>query len=186
MGNHVDWFIPGPASAFVPAIDSMKKDDCPQAGSVPHKENSRALDSAFRILTRRDHTQKELRVKLRQKGFGRAAIEGALARCRELGYLDDAKTATVIAGHLSDSGYGPLRIRHTLGQKGLDDATIEQALSRCGDEEAQVLSARRMLEKKASRLNREDDPWKRRQKAYRFLCGRGFSSTVINRAIADD
>ena len=145
---------------------------------------SSALDSAFRILTRRDHTRKELAVKLGQKGFDRAAIDGALARCRELGYLDDAKSAMAIARHLAESGYGPLRVRHTLGQKGLDETLIEKALTCCGDEETQLLSARHMLKKKASRLSRETDPWKRRQMAYRFLAGRGFSSTVINRAIA--
>ncbi len=143
------------------------------------------MDSAFRILTLRDHTRKELAVKLRRKGFDRAAIDGALERCRELGYLDDAKTAILIAGHLAESGYGPLRVRQTLGQKGLDDPLIEQALLRCGDEETQVRSARRMLEKKRSRLSREADPWKRRQKAYRFLAGRGFSSSIIKRAIAE-
>ena len=163
----------------------MKKDHHRQARGVPDKASASALASAFRILARRDHTHKELAVKLRKKGFDCAAIEGALARCLELGYLDDAKTATIIAGHLADGGYGPLRVRQTLGQKGLDDAAIEKALARCGDEETQVISARRMLEKKASRLNREADPWKRRQKAYRFLAGRGFQSAVINRAIAD-
>ena len=163
----------------------MKKDHHRQGDSLPCQANAKALDSAFRFLTRRDHTCKELRVKLRQKGFDSAAIEGALARCRELGYLDDAKTATIIAEHLAESGYGPLRVRQTLGQKGIDVAAIEQALARCGDEDTQVLSARRMLEKKASHLSREADPWKRRQKAYRYLAGRGFSSTVINMAITD-
>lgn len=163
----------------------MKKDHHRQIGSAPDKVRASALDSAFRILSRRDHTQKELAVKLRQKGFDRAAIASALARCRELGYLDDAKTAVIIAGHLAESGYGPLRVRQVLRQKGLDDAAIEQALASCGDEEAQVLSARRLLEKKAFRLNREGDPWKRRQKAYRFLAGRGFASTVIKSAIAE-
>jgi regulatory protein len=163
----------------------MKKDHRRQMGSVPRKASASALESAFRILARRDHTHKELAVKLRQKGHDRAATDSALARCRELGYIDDAKTAMIIAGHLAESGYGPLRVRQTLGQKGLDDALIEQALARCGDEETQVFSARRMLEKKASRLSREADPWKRRQKAYRYLSGRGFSSTVINRAISD-
>ena len=163
----------------------MKKVHSRHHESIRDKASSSALDSAFRILARRDHTYKELAVKLRQKGFDGVAIDSALARCRELGYLDDAKTAAILAGHLADSGYGPLRIRQTLGQKGLDDALIEQALACCGDEEAQVLSARRMLGKKASHLSREADPWKRRQKAYRFLSGRGFAANVINRAITD-
>jgi regulatory protein len=163
----------------------MKKDHSRRVVNRPRQASTRALDSAFRILARRDHTRKELAVKLRQKGHDQASTDTALARCRELGYLDDAKTAMIIAGHLTESGYGPLRIRQTLGQKGLDDELIEQALARCGDEDAQTRSARRMLEKKASRLIREADPWKRRQKAFRFLAGRGFSSAVINRAIGD-
>jgi regulatory protein len=167
------------------AVEPMKKDHHRQMGHVPPKISSRALDSAFRILARRDHTQKELAVKLRQKGYDRAATDSALSRCQALGYLDDAKTAAIIAGHLAKSGYGPLRVRQTLRQKGIEDALIEEALIRCGDEETQLLSARRMLKKKASQLSREVDPWKRRQKAHRFLAGRGFPSAVINQAIAD-
>ena len=163
----------------------MKKDHSRRVVNLPRSSNASALDSAFRILARRDHTRKELADKLRQKGHDRAATDGALARCRELGYLDDSKIAINIAGHLVENGYGPLRIRQTLGQKGLDDTLIETALARCGDEAAQIRSARRMLAKKASRLSRETDPWKRRQKAYRFLSGRGFSPAVIHHAIGD-
>lgn len=163
----------------------MKNYRSRQFGGAPHHACSAALESAFRILARRDHTCKELAAKLRQKGHGHAAIDGALARCRELGYLDDTKTAMTIAGYLARSGYGPLRVRQTLGQKGLDDTVIEKALARCGDEDTQVRRAGHVLEKKRSRLGREADPWKRRQKAYRFLAGRGFPATVINRAIAE-
>ena len=144
----------------------------------------KALNDAFRILARRDHTRHELAVKLRRKGFGQAAIADALERCRALGYLDDAKTARMIASHLVGRGYGPLHVRQALMQKGLDEKLVESALDCCGDEAVQLASARRMLEKKANRLAREQDPWKRRQVAYRFLAGRGFTGSVINKAIA--
>jgi regulatory protein len=149
------------------------------------KSASRALESAFRILTRRDHTRRELAVKLRQRGFRRGDIDHALSRCGELGYLDDARTALAMAGHLAGRGYGSLRIRHTLGKKGVDEASIEKALAACGDEDAQVHCARRALAKKRPRLLREADPWKRRQMAYRFLSGRGFPTDVIRRAAGD-
>lgn len=155
----------------------MKKNDSRQSDGV--------LASAFRILARRDHTHKELALKLRQKGFDRVAIDDALSRCRELGYLDDAKTARVIAGSLARRGYGPLRVRQSLVQKGLDETLIEKTLARCSDEESQVTSARRILEKKTSRLSSETDPWRRRQYAYRFLAGRGFSSAVIKKALSE-
>lgn len=161
----------------------MNDDFVPPSGNRWRRSRSRAIESAFRLLARRDHTHQELALKLQHKGFDRAAVAGALARCRELGYLDDAKTALHMAGQLTGRGYGPLRVRQTLMQKGVDDALIEKVLTRCGDDAAQVRSARRQLAKKASRLAREPDPWKRRQIAYRFLAGRGFPSAVVNRAI---
>ena len=163
----------------------MKKEHPHQLSSFPSQARSSALSSAFRILARRDHTRVELAAKLRKKGLDRASVEAALTRCHDLGYLDDAKTASLVAGHLADNGYGPLRIRHALRQKGLDDAIVEAALVHCGDEETQVRCARHVLEKKIVRLSREADPGKRRQKAYRFLAGRGFPSAVINQAISN-
>ncbi|HSO20331.1 MAG TPA: regulatory protein RecX, partial [Desulfosarcina sp.] len=84
--------------------------------------SARTLDSALRMLARRDDTCQELAVKLRAKGFGSADVDQALARCRQLGYLDDDRTAAVMVDHLVARGYGPLRVRQTLLQKGLDAA----------------------------------------------------------------
>src|SRR5210317_2043010 len=115
----------------------MKNDYSSQFDRGQRQPRSNALDSAFRILARRDHTRRELALKLRQRGFDCRAIEDALARCLALGYLDDAKTALLIARQLTQRGYGPLRVRQVLVQKGLDDALIENALPCCGDEAAQ-------------------------------------------------
>jgi regulatory protein len=164
----------------------MKKHDPQPVAQGTPAADAGALNSAFRILARRDHTCRELQAKLRRRGFTASAIEQALARCRQLGYLDDARTAAVLADRLSEKGYGPLRIRHTLVQKGLDDDLIENALLRHGDEDSQVCRARQWLEKKSSRLLRQSDPCKRRQTAYRLLAGRGFCAGVIRRAFDDD
>lgn len=155
-----------------------------EAKPPPAGDGAGAVRCAFGILSRRDHTRQELAVKLRRKGFGRSAVAHALARCRELGYIDDAKTACIIAGQLTGRGYGPLRIRQTLLQKGVDEVAVRKALACCGDEADQVRAARRMLLKKAAHLDREADPRKRRQKAYRYLMGRGFPADVVHRAIA--
>lgn len=144
---------------------------------------SEALQSAFRILACRDHTTGELALKLRRKGYNPKAVDSAIERCRDLGYLDDARTARMMADHLVARGYGPLRIRQALGQKGLEEALVEQVMATGQSEADQVRAAQKALKKKASRLRRENDPWKRRQIAYRFLAGRGFPSAVVNRAI---
>ncbi|WP_419660567.1 RecX: predicted regulatory protein [Desulfosarcina variabilis str. Montpellier] len=159
----------------------------------PHQKNRQqrttfgqsALDIAFRLLTRRDHTRWELAGKLRHKGFGAGDVDRAIARLDELGYLDDAKTARIMADHLLRKGYGILRIRYSLGQKGLDDDAIDKALRCCGDDMAQVQHARCVLEKKRFRLQREADPVKRYQRAYRFLAGRGFPAGIIRQTIGE-
>lgn len=162
-------------------------DECHRSGAgQPPTDGAGAVSCAFRILSRRDHTCKELTFKLRQKGFGRPAVDHALARCRELGYIDDAKTARLIAGRLTGRGYGPLRIRQTLLQKGVDEAVVHKVLACCGDEADQVRAARRMLSKMTARLARETDPHKRRQKACRYLMGRGFAADVVHQAVAID
>ncbi|WP_172683889.1 regulatory protein RecX [Desulfosarcina cetonica] len=144
-----------------------------------------ALARALRMLTRRDHTEQELGVKLRQKGFSHAVVAHVLKRCRELGYLNDARTAMLMADQLARRGYGPLRIRQTLTAKGLNDALIERALAPWTDAAGQVQAARAQLEKRRVRLDREPDPWKRRQIAYRFLAGRGFPAEVIQQVMDD-
>ena len=163
----------------------MKNDLPGHARPATGDPDRAALESAVRILTRRDHTRTELAVKLRQRGFGQEAIDAALARCSQLGYLDDAKTAMVLATHMTTKGYGPLWIRQALAKKGLGPDLIEKALVCCGDERDQAGRARRQLSKKSAALRREADPWKRRQMAYRYLTGRGFSAAVIRPLLAE-
>lgn len=164
----------------------MKTDDREKSGKIGSRTESEALASAFRILARRDHTRRELAAKLHKKRFDPPAIDGALARCSELGYLDDERTAMKIAGHLLEKGYGMLRVRQVLGQKGLDEALIATALTGCADEEAQVKRARLLLEKRALRQGRQAPAWQRLQAAHRFLAGRGFPSAVIGRVLSQE
>ena len=56
-------------------------------------KNSNALSAALRLLARREHSETELAGRLKRKGFVDADIAAALERCRELGYMDDARFA---------------------------------------------------------------------------------------------
>ena len=52
-----------------------------------------ALESAVRLLSYRPRSERELSDRLGRKGFARPAIDAALERLRELGYVDDAAFA---------------------------------------------------------------------------------------------
>ncbi|MDL2274703.1 recombination regulator RecX [Desulfosarcina sp. OttesenSCG-928-G10] len=142
------------------------------------------MEAALRMLSRRDHTMHELCTKLHEKGFSAEAVDRAVHQCRHLGYLDDAKTAKALAEQLIRRGYGPLRIRETLSGKGLDEDIIHSVLEQDDNNGTGILdTAKRALEKKRSRFDREPDPHKQWQKAFRFLAGRGFSADVIRKAL---
>ena len=49
---------------------------------------SEAYATAVRLLTRRGYAEAELSGRLRDKGYCEAEADAALARCRDLGYLE--------------------------------------------------------------------------------------------------
>ncbi len=92
------------------------------------EEHRRAYAAALKMLGRRDYFFEELKRKLRRKGHAPEAVETALERCRELGYLDDRRIAVrfgeVRAG---DRGWGPARVRAELRARGVEGSIAESA-----------------------------------------------------------
>jgi regulatory protein len=147
-------------------------------------QQRRAVAAALAILARRDHTEAELARKLSQKGFDQAACDAAAARCRELGYLDDARTARALLASLRRRGLGIHRIRCELRDKGVPEAAIADLTARDDDLDQALEAARVALDRKRPALAREPDPAKHRARIYRFLLSRGFSSEVARRLAA--
>ena len=88
----------------------------------------RAFNSTLDLLSRRDHTKKELYRKLSEK-YPKAACESAIARAEELGFIDEMRFAENYARELYErKKFGLRRIRMELLQKGIDRETAENAL----------------------------------------------------------
>ncbi len=88
----------------------------------------RAFNSTLDLLSRRDHTKKELYRKLSEK-YPKAACESAIARAEELGFIDEMRFAENYAHELYErKKFGLRRIRTELLQKGIDRETAENAL----------------------------------------------------------
>ena len=95
---------------------------------------TRIYDQAVALLARRPHSAWELRRKLLEKGRARGAtpelVERACARCRELGYLDDAAFAESRARYrLTSCGHGPARVRAELAALRVSARTVEKTLA---------------------------------------------------------
>ena len=82
--------------------------------------NRHALSSALNILTRRAHSEKELRFKLKQK-FDAEAVDFAIEKAAEMGFIDDDDFAEMYARELANSKkFAPGRIVSELVFKGVD------------------------------------------------------------------
>lgn len=143
----------------------------------------KALSSALRILTVRDHSKYELIHKLKQRGFIPDAIDKAVSECERLDYLNDERTSRLYVRQLIMKGYGERRIRLEVNKKGLRGEAIQRILSEILADTAEQEVAERIFTKNIKRFEREKNPLKRRDKIYRFLHARGFAPDTIRKLI---
>ncbi len=140
-------------------------------------KNNTALKKAFDLLSRRAHSTQELRNKLYKREFSKCEIETVIVECERLGFLNDELFANDYTAELGAQGKGRFKIMMKLRDKGISKDNIEKALEKIGNCEQE--NAENALKGKLRSLIHEADINKRRQKAYRFLAYRGFSSDII-------
>ncbi len=91
----------------------------------------RSYNKAVDLLSRRDHSKKELIDKLRQKGHGEYAAQAA-EKLSEYGYIDDRRFAFTFAEELIRlKSYGKKRVEQELYRKGIDRDIISDVISEC-------------------------------------------------------
>lgn len=145
-----------------------------------------AKQAALDYLAYKPRTEEEVRRKLRQEDVPSPVIEDVIARLYKLEYLDDEAYAHDYAhNRFSSKKYGPVRIRRELTERGVDRRLADAAVDELFAEVDVTAAAWIHAEKRWPRLAGEDDPRRRRQKMYRYLRRRGFTSNTI-RPILDE
>jgi regulatory protein len=144
------------------------------------RELGRAEGKAFRLLTFRAHSEKELRAKLHAGGFAVAVVEQVVQRCRELGYLNDRAFARQRARVLAISRLeGDRRIALDLRERGIDEELRRRVIAEVREELDEEQAAKRLLRKKIR--GRPVSALTEREKARlaRGLMGKGFPTELI-------
>lgn len=134
-----------------------------------------AAQRALGLLTRREHSRKELTRKLTSRGMDATEVESAVAALNRDGWQSDTRFAESLVRARASAGYGPIRIRAELATHGLDREAISGALDTFhGDwaETASDLVRRRYGPVAALDLNQ-------RRKAADFLIRRGFDGRSV-------
>ncbi len=144
--------------------------------------------AAIDLLSRREHSCRELRQKLAPK-FPDTDIEPVLQRLQELNYQSDQRFAEVFARSRVQRGQGPLRIRQELQLRGIGSAMVQASMERLAqDVDWFELAAEQLLRKfrrpVSDALPREQQ-LKERARRQRYLAYRGFSGDSVRYAIEE-
>jgi len=148
------------------------------------EDSKGALTRAFALLGRRALTEHELRSKLKALEFHEQIVDRVVARCRELGYLDDEKFAhDFIRAQLARRPLGSERLRLALRRKGVPANLIEVVLAEAvpaGSTSLVEAAAQKFLARRGGTLPAP----KLRQRLTDHLRRAGFSWEEIQNALA--
>ena len=141
--------------------------------------HEKAKQRAFRLLAIRARSEKELRTKLKEKGYDESVVGGVTARLRELRYLDDESFARGWARNLAVNRlWGNIRIEASLRDKGIPRELIEWVISEVREELSEQKALREFIRKKEKSLTMKIDGRDKRRLA-RSLMGKGFPLDLI-------
>ena len=159
--------------------DSNEQPVADQPEAAQEKLLKRAKNTAYRYLTIRPRSCKELASKLQDKEFSDDIIGAVLEHVTRLGYLDDVKFAAQwAASRVRSRGFGRRRLEQELRIKGISSDIIKGTLTTLFEEAPEAETARKEAEKKLKTLTRFE-PEVRRRRLAGFLERKGFSSDII-------
>ena len=143
-----------------------------------------AYDVAIRLLARREHSQHELREKLRRRNYSDDAVRSVLEDLSHKGYLSDARYVEVYVRARLSKEDGPLKIRSYLQKHGIDQTLISQHLPSADQFwfERALKSDRKCWEKNGITSETAADFDSVSVRA-RYLKNRGYPAQVISRVL---
>lgn len=149
----------------------------------PGAPPSGAYDTALGLLSRREHSRRDLERKLARRGVAKEDAEAALERLERSAYQSDERFADALVRRRAGAGYGPRHILAELATHGIA-ATVARPLLDAQDWVAVATDLARRRGRGAGA-----DPQVARRRLVALLQRRGFAGDHIRRAVgaaADD
>jgi regulatory protein len=140
-------------------------------------EASRATNQAIRLLSYRPRSHNELRSRLKKNGFQNPAIDAAIDRLSELGYVNDQEFAAYwVENRKEHRPRGRRLLASELRSRGIAPEIADRAIDDAGiDEFTQALE---LAQKRSERMSGlEPIVWRRRMAG--FLQRRGYGWDVV-------
>ena len=126
--------------------------------------------AAMNLLARREHSQRELRQKLRRRFPQDELVQIEIERLAQENLQSDARFAEAFLRQRADRGYGFMKVRQELRDRGLSDSQISRAVAEAKVDWSEL--AREVYSKKFGAESAAD--LNERAKRSRFMQYRGF------------
>lgn len=148
-------------------------------------EKSRAREAAYKFLSYRQRSKKEVADKLKKNGFSDEVIEEAVNSLENYNYINDSNFAFNLAeDKIRKKPIGPALLRSELIKKGIPkdivDKTIKEIYNKYGERPLAVDALNSRI-KITGGLRVAD----KKRRLYNYLIQRGFSYDIANEILGE-
>lgn len=143
------------------------------------QQSGASADDAFKkiitLLNASDKSERMIRMRLAQQDFDESAIESAIERAKECGFIDDIRYGEVLVRSRVSQGKGSAGIERELYENGIEPYEIPGYPEEFGiDPDSEFERALDLLERKPPRSKNARDA------AYRKLVQKGFPTSLAS------
>lgn len=138
-----------------------------------------AMAKITRFCATRERAPLEVEKKLFKWGLNSQQVEEIMLRLTDENYLDEQRFARAYChDKFQFNHWGKIKIRYGIKQYQLSDECIAQGLSHISEEEY-LKTASELVNRKWKSLDKEDNPYVRKQKTINFIIRKGFEPDII-------
>lgn len=145
---------------------------------------AKCKESALRIVERNYKTEKQVREKLKLKGYEENAIDYSIEFLKEYNFINDNYYASAFINDKSNS-MGSQKIKYNLIQKGVSKEIIEEALSNVNKENERDIALDIAKKKLVVIKKKENDNYKISGKLYRYLISKGYEMDIVSDVVKE-
>ncbi len=149
---------------------------------LSQKAENEAKNIALKFLSFRRRTEKEIRDKLKSKGFDEKSIKSTIDKLKGYDLINDSEFATAwVKERLAYKPRGKKLLRQELWKKGIEKEIIDQVTEElCQDEDKSALELLQKIKKRYQNL----EPKVARRRMLSLLLRRGFSYEIAKNTLA--
>jgi regulatory protein len=161
-------------------LKANDKIDYKKLKELAEKESfARCKEAALRTIEKNYKTEKEVRDKLKQKGYEENAIDYSIEFLGKYNFINDSHYAKVFIKDKLNS-MGSQKIKFNLIQKGICKEIIEEELVNINKENERSIALDIARKKLELIRKKENDNYKISGKLYRYLISKGYEMSIVS------